>query len=292
MARYYSDLTTTDAVIRLLAKIDPSMNASPEQAEYDDFFDLLINDLIPQASRVIMLETNRAFVPYRDAKSYYFLDLLTERQNNRYKLDLGEDALLVSSVVYANNTLDVSQWRLHPSNVYPSAQLAISPQNALGFDSSDFNSAIVVTGVWGYHEQLAQAWTNVETIAGTINATVQTFEVADSSKYELLSYIRAESEYMQVIDRYVDHGHTPDTITVKRGVNGTTAAAHTAFAIDRWNVMPDIAYAAQRLAAWSYQNRSQLGTVQYIDGSSVVPQMPQDVRNILARYQRLSVQSA
>ena len=286
MARYLSTLTTYEKVIRQLAKVDPNEVASPAQSEFNDFYALLA-DIIPQASRTIQLATNRAFVPYRDTREYYFRDLRTERQTTRYKLSLGEDALTVSSVVYNDVTLDPTQWRLHPANVYPSTQLAIDPANGAGFDSSDFNAGIEVTGVWGYHEQISQAWTNVETIAGSITSSATSLTVANAARYETLQYIRIEDEYLQISAINT----STNVLTVQRGVNGTTAAAHSAFAIDKFNVMPDISYCATRLAAWSYQSRSMLQTLQYADSSSAIPQLPEDIRNIIGMYQRVSALS-
>ncbi len=92
--------------------------------------------------------------------------------------------------------------------------------------------AITVTGVWGWHNIYPLAWRPTgQTVqdAGGINASVTTITVTATGAADAWGQtpclsagqlIQIESEWMQVI------ATTATTVSVVRGVNGTTAATH------------------------------------------------------------------
>ena len=123
---------------------------------------------------------------------------------------------------------------------------------------------------------------------GTLSSSATTITVADASRYEILQFLKIEDELLQVTARNT----TTDVITVLRGVNGTTATAHTDYTIMSVNVIPDVALAATRLVAWAYQKRNDLGDrVQLMDGSSAVTEMPSFVRTIRDHRSRMKITS-
>ena len=87
---------------------------------------------------------------------------------------------------------------------------------------------------------------------------------------------------------------TPDgsTLTVRRGVNGTTAATHSSGAtIYVYKPMEEVVHAVKRLAAWLYAQRDAPFTkqIQVIGGEKTItiPEAaPVDVRAIALRYMR------
>jgi len=286
---YVSSYTSPDAVIRLLSKADPSLTPSYAAAEYKDFYDLLMLDLIPQASQIISLETGRSFVPYRAAKTIYFRDMLDDRPTYRNRLILPDDLLVAIEVQWGGVVLQAADWRPLPSNALPTTEIGFKPGLGQPFTPSDYTSGITITGIWGYHVQASQMWVVVETLVGTVSSTQTTIAVSDAARYELLSYVKINDEYIQVVARTTTPTHT---ITVKRGVNGTTPATHIAPTLQTYAILPDIAYATSRLAAWAYQSRAMVGNIELPDGSMVVQQLPVDVRNIIRKYRRLQVGTA
>jgi hypothetical protein len=121
--------------------------------------------------------------------------------------------------------------------------------------------ALTVTGVWGWHDDYANAWKpSGDTIpAGGINASVTTFTVASvsgadgwnlSPRFQPGQLLRVDTEYMSLVAADA----STNTLTVVRGVNGSTAADHAASAPISVYVPPaDIAEIALRWAAWLYK---------------------------------------
>ena len=273
---YLSDYTTPDAVIRQLDKADASVSPIAAQAEYTDFFNLIV-PYCRQASSYITNYTGDAYVPYKEPRSYYMRDLALDRRMSRGRLFLDAPLLVVSSITWNNTLLSATQWRV-PNDL---------PYRAIVFDSGlgwsgDFNADIEIVGTWGVHNQLSTMYTVVEVITGSLTISGTSIVVANASAYELLSYLRISGELLHVTAKNT----FTNTLTVTRGVNGTTAAAYTTtYTIERYNVLPDIALAATRLASFMYQRRSDAtGRTQYGDGSTVLADLPMMVKETLDKY--------
>lgn len=290
MTRYISDYTTPDAVIRQLEKSDPSDTPSPAQAEFDEFY-AIITSYIPMVSQFISDETFRVFVPYKETKSYYFNELEWDRNYTSYRglptLYLDEDLLVTSSITWDSTLLSASTFREATDHMLPFWAIRFDPQNLQSW-GADFDSSIDVEATWGFHHNLSQAYTESgDTATITDSATSITVASGAKARYEILQYIRIESELMQITD-------IPDTttLTVLRGVNGHTAAEHTSQLIEIYSVIDSIAEAATRLTAWAYNHRNDLGDrIQFPDGSSVITQVPTFVRETLRNYTRSSIEA-
>ncbi len=121
--------------------------------------------------------------------------------------------------------------------------------------------ALTVTGVWGWHDDYARAWKSSGDVipAGGVNASVTTFTVASVSgadgwnlapRFQPGQLLRVDTEHMSLVATNA----STNTLTVVRGVNGSTAAAHAASAPISVYVPPaDIAEIALRWAAWLYK---------------------------------------
>ena len=288
MPRFNSDYTTVDAVVRQLSKAEPTTPAAVI-AEYTDFVTLIKTDIIPQISAYIMRYCDRVFVPYYDTKSFYMTDLLrnTYRGYGRFKpleLLLDEDLMLTSSITWNGTLLSASAYReLDPRNP-PYYAIVFDPDNLdTSIDTSDFSNSVDIVGRWGYNTVWTQAFTAIESI--TVNASATSITVADKTIYEVLQYVKVEDELMQVTAL-----GSGATITVKRGVNGSTAAAHTSASLSKYNINPELKQAATRLASWAYNHRNDIGDrINFSDGSSVITQMPAFVRETLDRLKRFNV---
>jgi hypothetical protein len=127
--------------------------------------------------------------------------------------------------------------------------------------------ALTVNGVWGWHADWPNAWLAAYTnttlatplqISGAITANAPTISLNSDPTLSLDaayqspaisagSLIQIDTEWMQVL--YTASGST--TITLLRGVNGTTAASHSSGApITVYQPPRDINEACLRIAQW------------------------------------------
>lgn len=254
--------TTVEAVTRQLDKAlpdNPPAYASLQDAE----FLALMGEYVLQASDYITGECSRVFVPYVQTELHYFEDLRRNRKLVNGRLNLDDELLSASSIVWGDITLTTDDYRLESTEPPMVDSIRFNPSSGLAF-SSNFGDNISIAGIWGYHPYAAQMYTTIGTVTiGSSSATSVT--VAASSAYEIYSYVRCESELMQITAK-------PDatTLTVTRGVLGTTAASHSAKALERYNVPVVIQLAATRLASFLYEKRVSVGNVIAVGDNSVV----------------------
>jgi len=135
----------------------------------------------------------------------------------------------------------------------------------------------IVYGVWGYHRRYASAWLAVDAIAAGINATVTALTVADVDGLNVQGYgprisagnlLKIDSEYLEVTATNI----TTNVVTVIRGANGSTAAAHLIAApVSVWQVEDNIKRVTARQAGLLYARRgafetaniTEIGIIQY-----------------------------
>jgi hypothetical protein len=119
-----------------------------------------------------------------------------------------------------------------------------------------------VSGIWGYHEDYATAWLDVDTLsAGITTATATTLTVVDvdgenpyaeAPRISAGHLIRIDDEWMDVVKTNT----ATNTVTVRRGVNGSAAAVHGTNAIvSVWQVDESIRRAVTRQVAFQYARR-------------------------------------
>ena len=132
------------------------------------------------------------------------------------KLDLDGDGVFETS-------LAATDYHMKPLNSYPKTYLEI----AYGGDYSDFarslSKAIEITGVFGFGNGVsATPYTSGGTLGAAVSDTTGTSVTMTAGHSVAAGHtIRIDSEqmYVQVV--------AANTLTVKRGVNGTTAATHS-----------------------------------------------------------------
>jgi hypothetical protein len=119
-----------------------------------------------------------------------------------------------------------------------------------------------VNGVWGYHRAYARAWLAVDTLAAAIvTTTATTFTVVDVGGADVYGFtprisagnlVKIDNEIMEVIATTI----ATNIVTVRRGVNGTTAAAHIIAApVSTWQTDDNIRRATARQAGMLYARR-------------------------------------
>jgi hypothetical protein len=280
---YPSSLTTAEAVYRQLQKAAPATLGTPADAQFVDFFDY-IGDIIPAVSDYIHGECNRSFTPYKDDKTLYFEDLARNRSyfSRSRSLNLPDDLLVVNSITWDGTALSAGDYRFGLTEGASASSLLFNSQPSVSLAwGSEFNDGIVISGIWGLLDTLSQ-WSTVDASVTIASSSTVTITVTASSAYEIFQYVRIESEYMQVIDK-----PSSTTLTVLRGVNGTTAATHAAQPLQTFMPVHDIRMAATRLAAFMYQKRTDLGgVVQIGDASFRLDEMPPAVKEAITRRRK------
>jgi len=148
----------------------------------------------------------------------------------------------------------------YPSALYPVWELRLKDTGNTWFtrasNTADYPRPIAaVTGIWGYHENYTTAWAAVDVASAIASTSATTFTVADvdgddpwgtAPRISRGALLKIDSEFMEVADTAT----TTNTVTVRRGVNGSTAATHSASApVSVWQVEPNVNRACIRQAA-------------------------------------------
>ena len=106
---------------------------------------------------------------------------------------------------------------LTPYNSTPKIELKMNEDTAKALNSGQ--QTLSILGTWGYSNDLSGSLTTTGAITST---TVVSWGVNSSSDLEVATTILVDSEQMYIT------GISSNTLTVERGVNGTTAATHSA----------------------------------------------------------------
>lgn len=251
------------------------------------------------ASRMFDGSTRRKFYPRSEVR--YF-----DHPDDATRLKVDDDLLEVTTFTTQNTDVTVAAADYYlmcggSYNLMPYDRLSMktdgSQPNLLY--SGTLQKANAVTGIWGYHEDWADAWqsSNDAVVDDPLTAAATTLTVADvdgkdiyslAPRFKVQMLLKIGSEYLYTT------GKNPanDTLAVVRGVNGTTAAEHgAATTIYVYRPMEEIAHAVRRLAAWLYAQRNtpyveQLASVE-IGGVIIIPKAaPVDVQATAAMYRR------
>lgn len=207
---------------------------------------------IALASSMVEQYVGRSFIPYYGDVTVTDADLWDST------------TVAVSAGIIALETVDggsIASYAVLPRNSTLGHFLRSTVDG--GWNFIDYDDSAVLTGWFGYHPTYASAWLDVETVTTDDSQTV--IEVADANAYETGWTLRIESELMLVTARDTD----ADEITVERGINGTTKAAHTTQTVQRY-VLPDpVIQVTTEVVTWLYKNRHKLNEVFAVPGGTV-----------------------
>jgi len=263
--------------------------------------DTLLKGFCSSASRVFeRLARGRLFYP-RIATRYY------DHPGDPRVLKLDDDLLEIDTFTTQNGaeTVAASDYFLLCGDTYnmtPYNRIVMKPDGdyPLLLYSGRLQQANAISGAWGYHEDWANAWRDSnDTVqdTGGINAAVSALTVANAAgsdaygqnpRFKAQQLLRIEAEYLYVLAR----SSPTATLTVKRGVNGSTAAAHDKDTpIYIYEPMEAVFHAVRRLAAWLYQQKD---SSEDIDrpvvtdaGVTLMPSaVPKDVRDVAMGLRR------
>jgi hypothetical protein len=220
------------------------------------------------------------------------------------RLRLDDDLLTATTITNGDGSeIDAASYVLEPANVTPAHAIRLKSGSGARWQPGGDGSreqVISVMGLWGYHldyNRSRGAWVATkDTVQATLSAEATSLTVADtdgtandgrSPRFQPGQLISIDAEFVEI----TGVSYTTNKLTVWRGVNGTTAAAHAA-GVDIWvyRVPADIERAAIRWAAYLYRQKdaSTMDTA-FILGTGVkisTSAMPPDVIRLLPSPRR------
>lgn len=230
----------------------------------------IIRQYIRDASRFFANTTRRSYVPYD-----FTHEVKNIPENFSYDgrfLWLPDDCFAISVLTSTDGTtISSSLYRFSHQYLQTHYQIEINPNARLTTVSNDnFRQRYEITGTWGYHQDYDEAWEASTTLDGAIDDSVTTIRVASVANLERLQYLKIDSEYMQITGAIPTSA--PLDLTVKRGVNGSSATAHdNSSVVSYWWVESDVNLAVTRLAVGLYRTRTNAGSqLRFIDGTVLV----------------------
>jgi hypothetical protein len=249
--------------------------------------DTIIERIIERASRRFDDLCSRVFYPHVETVYY---DIPMDDV-----LWFGDDLLEVISLTNGDGVaIGSSNYKFHPAREYPKYALQLTDVSSVVWQESSAGSSmqvIALAALWGYRQRYAQdGWLTGSTLNEVtgINAVELTFTVASGSLFAANQILRIDNELMPV-----DSVSGNDITVVKRGANGSTAAAHdNADTVYIWQYQGDISGVVLEIANIMYKSRYQPQAVEgqtaYTSAAVVVSprSLPGWVHETLNKYRR------
>lgn len=216
----------------------------------------------------------RHFIPTTKALSLDY--------QSSYVLDLPDDLLSLTTLTYDSETIDTDDALFYPVSTEWKRRIEMDKSSGSIFMYSNTRQqAITVTGTWGYTDDFEDTGA---TVNESLTAADTTVTVATADAIEEYWCLLVDTEQLFVTSVNVQ----ANTIDVRRGVNGTTAATHdSATAIYRYMPPNDIERACY-IAAMRWRIRGEAAwadrTGTPMTGYTVYGELPAEVKLILAPY--------
>ena len=255
--------------------------------------DVVMRKILEASSRSIDQYTNRHFVTQTATKYFdgavklWLPDLLSI---TTLKTDADGDATFENTfattdyITYGHGIEDTL-------NTYPITRLEISEDSDYGSFASGVKRGVEIAGIWGYGDGIsATPYISDTTTNGALDATETGVDVTAATNLSAGQVILIESEQMYI------YSISSTTLTVERGVNGTTAATHdTAKTIYIYQYPSDIRQACIDLSVALYQNRAKqglqserIGDYNYVVmGTSLGKSMTESILESIRPYKRM-----
>ena len=216
--------------------------------------DALMRKIIDSASRMIDKYCGRKFyveatTKYYDGATRLWIDDLLSIDSSGLTTDEDGDAT-------HENTLATTDYILYPLNGYPKTYIEISNDSDYGSFGGGVKKSVQIAGKFGYGDGISATPYLLDTTltAAISSTTALTCTVTAVTNLSAGQTILIDSEQMFI------QSITTLTLTVERGVNGTTAATHdTAKSIYIYQYPFDVWSACLALSSAVYQNRNKAG---------------------------------
>lgn len=209
--------------------------------------DTLLLDMVRAVSRDMDALAVKPFHPRIQTR---YFDVPADRQ-----LDFGGLWLLaVTTLTNGDGTAIAStEYTLQPRNDSPYHALRLKESSDVVWEpdsDGNYEGVVALDGTWGFHRDYAHAWETLTTLSGGITDTASSLTLAAAGgKGGELWKIDSELIYAGAVT-------TTAASSLLRGVNGSTAAAHSNGAtIYRWAVGDDLALLCRQATAATYKLR-------------------------------------
>jgi hypothetical protein len=160
---------------------------------------------------------------------------------------------------------------LTPYNSTPKIELKMNEDTAKALNAGQ--QTLSIAGTWGYSNDTTGELTTTGAITST---TVVSWGVNDASDLEVATTILVDSEQMYIT------GISSNTLTVERGVNGTTAATHSSGASVYTYIYPsDVVQACLDLGRIFFRDRDAGATLTLGTGEQEVTRSNVDAKSVL-----------
>lgn len=218
-------------------------------------WDSQLLDMLEEASRLVDGVCDRHF--YIETATLYFdglawaelhvPDLLTLTT-----LKTDDDGDLVYDEVWT-----ADDYLLLPFNSWPKTGIIAAPEGDYAWPDAACAKAIQIAGTWGFGDGLSASPVEASGVTATVaDGSSLTVTVSAEGTIKAGHTILVESEQMAVQAATADGSKA---LTVIRGVNGTTAALHTAKAISIYLVPPAVRQCTLNEAAAMFHERASGG---------------------------------
>lgn len=232
------------------------------------------------------------FAPHIDTKYRNVVETVERGRIRGNLLYLDEPLLSATTVTLGDTTVLVegTDFRLQPRGETPAYALRMI-NTALSWTArTDSTSDISILGEWGWRRNYAAAWIDsTDANVGALTATIVTIVTTDADgadgqglrpRFSPGNMLRIDSEFMSVVSI------SSETLTVVRGIRGSTAATHDAGTqIDVFKPESVIVRAARKQTAFKLARAGQFKRVSF-DGvrieslPDVLPSVVQDLESI------------
>lgn len=218
----------------------------------------LLMTMLEYASREIDSYCGRFFYTANETRYYDVRDVKT--------VSVG-DVISVSSVTIdteEDGTFDGESWTegedfvMYPLNAWPKMRLEETAWGDYCFYRANYSLKIV--GVFGYGDGTSDPWSATSVTATVADATGTAVVLSADGTVAAGHTIKVGTEQMFV--ESVATAESVTTATVVRGVNGTTAAAHSGAAVSLASYPTNVRRAAVQLAIEAYAEAQRDGTLQ------------------------------
>jgi len=167
--------------------------------------------------------------------------------------------------------------------------------------SGTVQQANAILGIWGWHEDWSNAWVDSgDTVqdSGSVAAAATTLTVSNidgrdefgrTPRIKEQNLLKIDSEYLYVWAK----NQSDNTLRVKRGVNGTTAAAHTnGTTVYVYKPMNQVYHATRRLTAYLHAQKDakfEAVAVPHMGYMEIPSGLPKDLRDLIHYFRDIAV---
>ncbi len=219
--------------------------------------DTMVRKMLESASREIDRYCNRTFIVSSAAKVFDgalsldipdLLSITTLKTDEDGDYDYDNLFAVTDYILYGVGLEDTL-------NTFPKIRIEIDPNGDYSSFAAGYKKGVQIIGLWGYGNGISLTPYIIDTtIAEALDASETGIDVTSVTNLSAGQVILIESEQVYI------YSISATTLTVERGVNGTTAATHdTGKSIYIYQYPSDVRQTCIELASYFYQNRTRQG---------------------------------